>query len=221
VPLAAERIRTIRHHKRVAWARLPQQLEPSLKEIMMATVRYPVGCALGLVLGSLALPALAEPPASNNGLMTFPNVRVESAPAPVKAAKAPAKAAAPAAAHQAGMKAYMDPATGKLLESDPAATQHSSLNHLAPLFSRTPATVGTASTASTTTAPEIIYGPGNTQSVLMGEDAMVFQVVHRDADGKLTQECVTGESHAKHALHSPKTPRVQTHHQHEGNRNDR
>jgi hypothetical protein len=181
-----------------------------------------VGCALGLVLGSLALPALAEPPASNNGLMTFPNVRVESAPAPVKAAKATKKATtAAAAAHQAGVKAYIDPETGKLREPNAGDAEQASLNHLAPLFSGTPATVGTASTASTITEPVIIYGPGNTQSVVMGEDAMVFQVVHRGADGKLTQECVTGESHAKHALHSPKAPRVQTHHQHEGNRNDR
>jgi hypothetical protein len=52
---------------------------------MMATVRYTAGCALGLVLGGLAVQALAEPPAAssasnNNGLMTFPHTTVVNAP---------------------------------------------------------------------------------------------------------------------------------------------
>jgi hypothetical protein len=182
---------------------------------MMATVRYPVGCALGLVLGSLALPALAEPPASNNGLMTFPNVRVESAPLPTKAAKLTAAKTT----REAGVKAYLNPETGQL-QSEPAETDHSNLNRPAPLASRTPRVISRSATASTKITPDIIYGPGNTQSVVMGEDSMVFQVVRRDANGKLTQECVTGESHAKHALHSHKATKAQTRKQ-EGSRNDR
>lgn len=183
----------------------------------MATVRYPVGCALGLVLGSLALPALAELPASNNGLMTFPNVRVESAPLPTKAAKLKATKTT----REAGVMAYIDRTTGELVQPDAPQTEHSNLNRPAPLASRTPRVISRAATASSATSSDIIYGPENTQSVLTDEDSMVFQVAHKDADGKLTQECVTGESHANHALHSPKTPKVQTHPQHEGSRNDR
>jgi hypothetical protein len=181
---------------------------------MMAILRrYPAGCALGLLLGSLALPALAEPPAGNNGLMTFPNVRVESAPAPAKPAKPAASAAQPA------LKAYRNPKTGELSESAPE--EHSTLNHQAPLFSRSPRTATAASAASTTAiVPEIIYGPQNTQSVALDEESMVFQVVHKDANGKLVQECVTGESHARHALHSPKASSAPNNTA-EGNRNDR
>jgi hypothetical protein len=181
---------------------------------MMAILRrYPAGVALGLMLGSLALPTMAEPPANNNGLMTFPNVRVQSAPVP---AKAPTPAA-----REDGMKAYINPATGALREPNAADTEASNLNHQAPLFSRTPGNLDRSSIASAAAAPEIIYGPGNTESVVMGEESMVFQVARRDADGKLTQECVTGESHANHALHSPKAPRAQTQAKHEGSHNDR
>lgn len=181
----------------------------------MATLcRYPAGCALGLLLGSLALPALAEPPVGNNGLMSFPNVRVERAPTPAKSGKT----APSAAASQSGMKAYRDPQTGKLIESAPE--EHSTLNHPAPLFSRTPGTATTSSIAANTAVPVIIYGPGDTQSVALDEESMVFQVAHQDAAGKLVQECVTGESHARHALHSPKASSAPNHPV-EANRNDR
>jgi hypothetical protein len=159
----------------------------------MMAMRYPIGCTLGLMLGGLALQAMAEPPATpttNNGLMTFPHVRVVNAPLPASVRKP--------AARESGMRAYMK--DGQMMEASAAdAAQLSNAT-------RAPATKATAITgaASATTQDDaqMIYGPDNSVEIMLGEDSMVFQTAHKDAAGKLTQQCVTGEDSAAHALHS-------------------
>ena len=159
---------------------------------MATSRRFPIGCTLGLMLGSLAVTAQAEPPsASNNGLMSFPNVRVENAPVAQPAATAKAKTSSAAA----GMKAYRDD-NGTLRE--PMSTD-------APAASTTRARVGVANAKTAAVAnaePTLIQGPAQAVGVALDDEFMVSAVVHRDANGKLTQQCVTGETNAAHTLHS-------------------
>jgi hypothetical protein len=63
-----------------------------------------------------------------------------------------------------------------------------------------------ATAANTQAGEQVTYYPDNSIGIQLGDEFMVFQVAHKDATGKLTQECVTGEDTAAHALHSPATP---------------
>ena len=185
----------------------------------MATPRrYPIGCTLGVLLGSWALQALADPPAptvGNNGLMTFPNVRVENAPIPAKATKA--KAAQPK------MMAYMGP---NGLQEQPSANSGTPTTADASAASRV-RTLSTSKTATDGTSsalasePDMIYGPDSAVGVKMTDESMVFQVARRGADGKVSQQCVTGETQAKKALQSPVIARQHTDHQHKESHNAR
>ncbi len=163
---------------------------------MATSRRYPIGCTLGLILGGLACQALAEPPAAspsnNNGIMTFPNVRVIHAP--------PAATEQKSAADASSIKAVIDPVTGELSED---TSQTAELFNTAAARTRTGilSTSG-ATTASTGESEQLIYGPNNAVGLMLGPEDMVSQVVHLDANGNLTQECVTGEDQAAHARHS-------------------
>jgi len=155
-----------------------------------------MGCTLGLMLGGLALQALAEPPAApasnNNGLMTFPNVSVVNAP--VDAAKQKPTA------QESGVKVYMDGA-GNMMQ--PSAADAAQLSNAAPARAGRTVAKSSAATATTHTAQQMTYGPDGSIEIMANEETLVFQMAHKDAQGKLSQECVTGESSAKHALHSP------------------
>jgi len=185
----------------------------------MATLRrYPISCTLGLILGGLACHALAEPPApaasNDNGLMTFPNVSVVNAPLDTSEQKPAARdsVATP------GVRAYMD-SNGKL-SSEPTAAEAAQLSNAA----RPRTGIATAKTGVTAAnaepseqQPQLVHGPDNSMSIMLTDDTMVFQVAHKNATGELTQQCVTGEDNAAHALHSPP---VQAHAQEESH-NDR
>jgi len=165
----------------------------------MAT-RYRIGCTLGLMLGGLTLQAAAEPPAAtanNNGLMTFPNVSVVTAPTDASKQKPAAQGAAVAA----GMRVYME--NGQMTE----ATAADAAKLSAATSARTLAAPKSRSSSAAVAAdagPQMLNGPYNsTEIVPSNDETMVFQMAHKDANGKLTQECVTGEDSAKHALHSP------------------
>jgi hypothetical protein len=162
---------------------------------MATSRRYPIGCTLGLILGGLACQALAEPPvaapSNNNGIMTFPNVRVTHAP--------PAAIEQKPAAEAASMQAFVDPITNELRAA--TAEEAKQLSSADAARTRT-AIVANSATHSSTGDEQLIYGPGNTVGMLLTNADMVFQTVHIDADGNLIQECVTGEDAAAHAAHA-------------------
>jgi hypothetical protein len=168
---------------------------------MATSRRYPIGCALSLILGGFACQALAEPPtaaASNDtGLMTFPNVRVVDAP--LAAAEQKPAAASP------GVKAYRDPVSGEFREATAGEAQQ-----LATAAARTRTGIATAKSgataANTQAGGQITYYPDNSVGIELDDEFMVFQVAHKDAAGKLTRQCVTGEDSKAHALHSSATP---------------
>lgn len=167
---------------------------------MATSRRYPIGCTLGLMLGGLAFQALAEPPAptasNDNGLMTFPNVSVVNAP--IKASEQQPAASESAAA--AGMRAYIS--NGQLY--DGTAEDAAKLTNAARTRTgiATARTAASAATAEPSEQPQIVYGPDNSMRIVLGEESMVFQVAHKNASGKVTQQCVTGEDSAAHAMHS-------------------
>jgi hypothetical protein len=166
---------------------------------MMATSsRFALRLALGVLLGSLVLQAgaaeLPATPASKDiGLMTFPNVRVINAPAAASTAKP--------STSDAGMRAYKDPVSGKLREATPEDAQQLS-TAAARTRARTATLSGPASASSTESVERLIYGPDNAVGLMLEDESMVFQVARKDANGKLTRECITGENSAEHALHS-------------------
>lgn len=175
---------------------------------MATSRRYSLRCTLALLLSGLACQALAEPPTAdsgNNGLMTFKHARVVNAP-PV-ASEQPATTASE-------VRAYLDPETGELRA--PTAEEARQLSNSATTATRLSPRANSVATAATN-EEQLIYGPGNTVGLVLGEESMVFQMAQVDADGNLIQQCVTGEDEAAHALHSAAT---QDHTQQES-RNDR
>ena len=139
---------------------------------------------------SLIVPAaLAGPPAADDkGLMTYPNVRVVNAPITTPAAASSAKSE--------GMRAAIDPETGRLRQvtaEDAAALTPSKAKSAARGAQRTATATGEPE------AGETIYGPGNAVGVTLGDDAMVYQVVTKSAEGLEVKE-VNGKRAANHAV---------------------
>lgn len=134
-------------------------------------------------------PPAAQPPAAQtvaatqappavpnvNGLMVFPNVRVENAPAP-------ADQAAPAP----GFKAAIDPATGQLRDLTAAEVRELELQKA----------VSVRSTKRAITAPTALEGPMGSITMVLGDDTMVETVATIDADGKLSVSHATGPKEA-------------------------
>jgi hypothetical protein len=54
-------------------------------------------------------------------------------------------------------------------------------------------------------------GPGGSRKVQLGKSALVYSVVTRDGDGKLAEQCVSGEQAAHDAMTHP-TPAKEHHH---------
>jgi hypothetical protein len=156
--------------------------------------RYAIGLGLTAAIG-LAGSALADPPAAKDGLMTFPNVRVENAtPADAKNAKAPTS----------GMHAYVDPTTGKLRAQTVEEAQQAALEG-APKAKAKVQAKGLKRQATTLSADttadeglEVIYGPGNAVGVKLDEEFLSYQVVHKTDTGLQVQE-VTGAKAANAA----------------------
>ena len=51
--------------------------------------------------------------------------------------------------------------------------------------------------------PAMVTHPGGSRQVRLGERGMVYAVVTRGADGKLSEQCVHGETAAEKAVKSP------------------
>jgi hypothetical protein len=91
------------------------------------------------------------------------------------------------AAGQEGMVVVRDPQTGKMRA--PTADE------LKALRAQTPS----ATLAAPRESAAVSRGDG-ARGVRLGERNMVYDVVTRGADGKLTRECVEGSGNAAHAL---------------------
>lgn len=92
------------------------------------------------------------------------------------------------AAGQEGMVVVRDPQTGQLRA--PTADE------LKELRARTPATAGLAAPRP----PATVSRRDGSRGLRLGEQGMVYDVVTRGPDGKLTSECVHDEAGAAHAL---------------------
>ena len=125
-------------------------------------LRVVAAAAFLLAMGSLTLPAQEKKPAAEKG------------------AKQEKKHTAPAAG---GMKAYIDPATGKLREP----TLDDLRNEAAAAPQAQPATA----------SPEILRHPSGAVSVVLGPEHMSFSVAKINGDGTLSTSCVEGEKKAQ------------------------
>ncbi len=121
-----------------------------------------------LAMGSLTMPAQANKPVAE---------------------KQEKKRAAPATG---GMKAYIDPATGKLREPTPEDL-------------RNEAAVGPQAQPATAT-PEILPHPSGAVSVVLGPEHLSFSVAKKNDDGTLSMSCVEGEKKARTWMKEFKKP---------------
>jgi hypothetical protein len=119
-----------------------------------------------------------------NGLMTFPNVRVVAVPPP---------AATPSAVRTppflGGFKAFIDPATGELVE--PTAEEAAALE----AAGQTQAALRQAAAQ-----PATITGLYGAVGIVLGESQMSYFVARRNSDGALGMACVPGEQVARSFL---------------------
>lgn len=113
-----------------------------------------------------------------NGAMTFPNVQVVNAPAPVASKALPA---------QGGMRAFVDPATGKLVQ--PSAEQAAALEAAAPAR---PASSSRLRSLAPTQAPTEIYPAQGGVGMTLDESTMSYSVARKGAGGKVTTDCIPG-----------------------------
>lgn len=97
---------------------------------------------------------------------------------------APRQAESRQAESQQGMIVVRDADTGALRAPTPAEARA--------LHPR----AGASAAAAASPAPEMLTGPGGSRSVQLGERHMVYSVVTRDPDGKLTEQCMHGANGA-------------------------
>jgi hypothetical protein len=136
----------------------------------------PIALAL-LAMASASSMADDQPlTASNNGAMTFPNVSVISAPAAIESTSV---------AGTAGMRVQKDGTTGQLRA--PTALEVAELDSLTPAEPEAQIKVTTLANGA--------------MAARLNASYMSYSVVHKDESGRLTEQCVTGESAADHALH--------------------
>jgi hypothetical protein len=143
---------------------------------------------------ALAVFALGAGPAGADESGACPKKKAAAKPpataaAPAETAKAPAATPAETAG-QAGMKAYIDPATGKLREpnADDAALAAA-------------ATKGRQAQA-VRPEPVILQRPGGGRIAVLGEEYLEDVVVWKNADGTLTFQCAP-RSQQKRAVEEP------------------
>ena len=93
------------------------------------------------------------------------------------------------AAGQEGMVVVRDPHTGELRA--PTGAEAAALNR-----------TSTAQRQNLSKRVESV-GPGGSRKVQLGKSALVYNVVTRGADGKLTEQCVNSEQAAADAVAHP------------------
>jgi hypothetical protein len=136
-------------------------------------------------------PAKASPAVPASGPASVPAAEAASAPAGAAASAPDAAASAPAA----GMRAFIDPATGQLVGPDAEDVRN--------LMNSGPNAAALRTFAAP--APRIIRGPGSTIGMALGDEFMMSVVAHKDASGKVTFECLPGG--APEQLGNPPAPK--------------
>lgn len=165
----------------------------SLQRYKRGRLSLIVGASLSLTVGAVwADEAKTNAAQSSNGIMNFANVRVVNAPA----ATAPAQNA-----NAEGLRAYLNPTTGKTRaqsqeEGNKIADQ---TNAREAAKAQRAARAGVASVRDE--EARTIYGTGGVVGVELTEEHLNYEVAHKTDDG-LVREEVTGKSAAKQALHS-------------------
>ena len=122
-----------------------------------------------------------------------PNPQAKStavSPKPLSA-KTPASKTTTQAAPAPGMVVFVDPATGKIRQPD--AEEIGALTGAA-----NNATTSVQSVAPT--GPTTFTGPGGSVGMKLGDDSLSYMVVTKTPDGKLAEECVTGDKAASALL---------------------
>lgn len=92
--------------------------------------------------------------------------------------------------HQQGMVVVRDAETGQLRAPTPAEAR-----------ALAPATAPSALSAPS--QPTMITHPSGARQVRLGEQGMVYSVVTRSPDGKLSEQCVHGAAAAEKAVRAP------------------
>lgn len=100
---------------------------------------------------------------------------------------------------QSGMVVVRDAQTGELRA--PTAAESRALAPQGP----------SASISAKAAAPAAVTHPGGARQVRLGERSLVYSVVTRGADGKLTEQCVGGEAAADKAVHAPASVQQKEH----------
>ena len=148
--------------------------------------RVTVSVSALLALAGTGALADEQSPVSSDGLMTFSNVTVVEAAMP---------ATSETTLGAAGMRAQKDQDTGRLRA--PTAVEIQALDALAPSVPEEPVEVSTLADGTTVAR--------------LNQSYMIYSVVHKNADGSLSEQCVTGESAADHALHVAPAAREVSH----------
>jgi hypothetical protein len=104
---------------------------------------------------------------------------------------------------QEGMVVVRDAETGKMRAPTP--------EELRELRAKAPQS---AAVAGTPQQPRVITKRNGSRNVLLGERSMVYEVVTRDADGKLSSQCVQGDGAAGAAMSQPAQPADANHKEH-------
>ena len=123
--------------------------------------------------------------------------QTDQAPSGKTPAKTTPQAAPQNTAPAGGLVVFVDPVTGKIRQPDAAEIG---------ALTGTPAA---ASTNQTLVAPTSFAGPGGSVGMKLGDDSLSYMVVTRTADGKLAEDCVTGDKAAAALVSkgvTPKTP---------------
>jgi hypothetical protein len=97
------------------------------------------------------------------------------------------------AAGQEGMVVVRDPQTGKMRAPTP--------DEMKALRAATPPSASLA--ARPAAQPGVMTRPSGARGVHVGESHLVYEVVTRGADGKLSSQCIQGEAAAQEALTHP------------------
>lgn len=137
-----------------------------------------------------AQPAVVEKTAANGMLVRFVNATPEQVS---QAAKSGTTKSA------AGMRAYVD-STGRLHAGTPEEAAA-----LSPAPQARVAARSAARSSAVQSSPALTAGPNGSFSLQLDESSMVYAVAKRQPDGKVAQECVTGEETAKTAAVAPAT----------------
>lgn len=147
-----------------------------------------IGAASLLSVVSLAAQA-ADPAAANaNGVMTFPNVEVVTAPPSSVSAEAPQ---APQSAE--GFKAFINPTTKQLVQ--PTKRAAAALDAAANRTQSKTSPIQAATTQALQQSPAFAGAHGGI-GMTLDSSHMSYAVAHRTPEGKLDTDCIPGQEAA-------------------------